>query len=99
IAASVNAADRRKLIAAIEKSNPGLWERYLRAQEAAERTLAHVRTEAAGFPLTGRGDVNTYMLFAELARRIVSSTGRLGLLVPSGIATDHTTKEFFTDLM
>jgi hypothetical protein len=99
IAASVNAADRRKLIAAIETANPQLWERYVQTQRTAERTLAHVRGEAANFPLTGRGDVNTYMLFAELARQIVAATGRIGLLVPSGIATDHTTKEFFTDLM
>ena len=39
------------------------------------------------------------MLFAELARRIVSPEGRVGLLLPSGIATDHTTKEFFGELV
>jgi hypothetical protein len=99
IATAVNAADRRKLIAAVEQNRPELWERYKLAQDNAERILAHVRTEAAGFPLTGKGDVNTYMLFAELARRIVSPSGRVGLLVPSGIATDDTTKEFFNDLM
>ena len=99
IAAAVNAADRRKLIAAVELGNPQLWERYVQIQQSAERTLAHVRSEGANFPLTGRGDVNTYMLFAELARQIVAPTGRIGLLVPSGIATDNTTKEFFADLM
>jgi hypothetical protein len=99
IAAAVNAADRRKLIAAVEASNPVLWERYTHAQDSAERILAHVRTEAASFPLTGRGDVNTYMLFAELARQIVSAKGRAGLLVPSGIATDHTTRAFFGSSM
>ncbi|HZL38302.1 MAG TPA: DNA methyltransferase [Tepidisphaeraceae bacterium] len=99
IAASVNAADRRKLIATIEAKSPGLWSRYTAAQQAAERTLAYVRSESANFPLTGRGDVNTYMLFAELARRLVSPTGRVGLLVPSGIATDNTTRVFFADLM
>ena len=99
IASTVNAADRRKLITAVEKANPVLWTRYLAAQKAAETSLAYVRTEAAKFPLTGRGDVNTYMLFAELARSLVSPTGQAGLLVPSGIATDNTTKAFFTDLI
>jgi hypothetical protein len=99
IAAAVNAADRRRMIAALESEHPKLWKRYLATQDAAERTLAYVRTDAANFPLTGRGDVNTYMLFAELARQIVAPAGRVGLLVPSGIATDTTTKEFFTDLM
>jgi hypothetical protein len=39
------------------------------------------------------------MLFAELARTLVAPSGLVGLLVPSGIATDDTTKDFFSDLM
>ena len=39
------------------------------------------------------------MLFAELARKIVAPHGRVGLLTPSGVATDDTTKEFFSALM
>lgn len=99
IASAVNAADRRKLIAAIETKSPVLWQRYIAAQQAAETILAFVHRKEGNFPLTGRGDVNTYMLFAELARQLVSPTGRVGLLVPSGIATDATTKHFFNDLM
>lgn len=99
IASTANAADRRKLVARLETSDPKLWSRYTAAQAAAEAALAYVRSPDAGFPLTGRGDVNTYMLFAELARSIVSPKGRVGLLVPSGIATDNTTKDFFTDLV
>jgi hypothetical protein len=64
----------------------------------AEGPLPHGRGSER-YPLTGRGDVNTYMLFAELARTLVAPTGRVGLLVPSGIATDDTTKEFFQELM
>jgi hypothetical protein len=98
IAAAVNAADRRKLIAQVEAKDPDLWRRYQNARTAAERTLDYVRS-CGEYPLTGRGDVNTYMLFAELARKIVAPTGRVGLLVPSGIATDDTTKHFFQNLM
>ncbi len=99
IASAVNAADRRKMIAAVQTANPSLWERYNTAQDTAEKILAFVRSKDAGFPLTGRGDVNTYMLFAELAQHLVAPTGRVGLLVPSGIATDATTQHFFADLM
>ncbi|MBI4579478.1 MAG: N-6 DNA methylase [Planctomycetes bacterium] len=98
IASAVNAADRRKLIARVEKDDPDLWKRYNDAKAAAERMLAYVR-DSGRFPLTGRGDVNTYMLFAELARQVVAPEGLVGLLVPSGIATDDTTKHFFADLM
>jgi len=98
IASAVNAADRRKLIAALKTGNPELYQSYELAKAAADRTLDHVRNSGQ-FPLTGRADINTYMVFAELAKKIVRPTGRVGLLVPSGIATDDTTKEFFNNLM
>ncbi len=97
IASAVNAATRRKLIAELKKSNPELHERYTEAKTTAERTLAYVR-KSGRFPLTGKGDINTYATFAELAHSIVAADGRVGLLVPSGIATDHTYKEFFAEL-
>jgi hypothetical protein len=50
------------------------------------------------FPLTGRGDINTYAVFAELCRALLRPAGRAGIIVPTGIATDHTTSEFFADL-
>lgn len=98
IAGAVSAAQRRKLIAGLEQRDPELYARYREAQAAADRVLSYAR-QSGRFPLTGRGDVNTYMLFAELARTIVAPHGRVGLLVPSGIATDSTTREFFNELM
>jgi hypothetical protein len=101
-AQAVSAADRRKRIAAMTIENPELHASYLNALERAQKTLdyARVPVEQGGrYPLTGKGDVNLYMLFAELARTIVAPAGMVGILVPSGIATDDTTKEFFTDLM
>jgi hypothetical protein len=99
IASTANAADRRTLVEGLQAARPELWDRYVAALNAADVAFAYVRTKEAGFPLTGRGDVNTYMLFAELARTLVSGSGRAGLLVPSGIATDNTTKAFFADLI
>lgn len=98
IAAAVSAADRRKLIAAAEQTRPDLFRRFTEAAATAEQALAYIR-KCKAFPLTARGDVNTYMVFAELARTLVAPTGLVGLLVPSGIATDDTTKHFFADLM
>ena len=98
IANAVSAAKRRELIAALERGNPTLFARYQQAKDDADRTLGYARNSGQ-YPLTGRGDVNTYMLFAELARKIVAPHGRVGLLTPSGVATDDTTKEFFSALM
>ncbi len=98
IAEAVNAANRRKLIARLASKNPALFDRYEKTKDSAERMLAHVRASGQ-FPLTAKGDVNTYTLFAELARKIVAPGGRVGLLLPSGIATDHTTRQFFEELI
>jgi hypothetical protein len=98
IASAVSAAERRRLIESMRDGNPDIYARYDTAKGAADKTLAYVR-ECGRFPHTGRGDVNTYMLFAELSRKLVAPDGLIGILVPSGIATDDTTKHFFGDLM
>jgi hypothetical protein len=45
--------------------------------------------------MCGKGDVNTYAVFAEKNWTLLGRRGRAGFIVPSGIATDDTTKEFF----
>ena len=80
------------------KLNPELHESYLAARDHAQKLLDYARGSDR-YPLTGKGDVNLYMLFAELAQSLVAPDGLVGLLVPSGIATDDSTKEFFQGLM
>ncbi len=54
--------------------------------------------ESDRYPLTAVGDVNTYAVFAETMRKVISSEGRASVIVPTGIATDDTCKKFFGDL-
>jgi len=98
IASATNAATRRELITKLQKTNPDLYERYIDAKTKAENALDHVR-KSGRFPLTGKGDINTYAVFSELAHSIVAPEGRVGLLALSGIATDHTAKNFFAKLI
>lgn len=51
------------------------------------------------YPWTGRGDVNTYALFAEHFLNLTRKGGRAGVIVPTGIATDATTAPFFGHLV
>jgi hypothetical protein len=97
IATATNAATRRKLVAKLESDDPALYERYQQALAAADSLLSYCRT-ADAYPLTGRGDINTYAVFAELAYQLVAPHGRVGLLVPTGIAVHNTTKNFFAAL-
>ncbi len=67
-----------------------------RREAEAASLFAHVGKDEGGrFPFTGVGDVNLYALFAELFSQIVNNSGRAGVIVPSGIATDDSTKAFF----
>jgi len=97
IATATNAAKRRTLVAKLESDDPKLYQRYQEALAAAETLLTYCR-KSGEYPLTGKGDINTYAVFAELASRIVAPRGRVGLLTPSGIASDKTTKDFFASI-
>ncbi|NBC10955.1 MAG: N-6 DNA methylase, partial [Planctomycetes bacterium] len=92
-----NASKQRAAISALEQTQPVVYQRYLEAKQSAEYLLAYVK-DSGRFPLVGKGDVNLYATFAELASRIVAPAGRVGLLVPSGIASDKTTKDFFASI-
>ena len=98
IAAAPNAAARRKRIAALKDEDFALYRDFLDARRQAEGH-SHLVRDSGRYPLCGRGDVNTYSIFAELNRSLIAPRGRLGCIVPSGIATDDTTKYFFQDLM
>jgi len=75
-----------------------LYSEFINARRTAEAAsvFAHVNGEDGGrYPLTGVGDVNTYALFAETISQITANTGRAGFIVPTGIATDDSTKAYF----
>jgi type I restriction-modification system DNA methylase subunit len=89
IAGAPNAAARKRLIAALPQTNPALCQAYQDALHAAEATSRFLRGSGA-YPLTGRGDINTYSVFAERIRGLLGARGRAGIIVPTGIATDAT---------
>ncbi|GAB4262059.1 MAG: hypothetical protein Kow00122_18590 [Thermoleophilia bacterium] len=98
IADAPNAAARRRMIDRLAEEDPPLHAAFLAARRRAEGE-SHLVRNSGRYPLCGRGDVNTYAVFAETKRALVGPTGRVGTIVPSGIATDDTTKFFFQNLM
>lgn len=98
IANAPNAATRRRIISALANEDPSLYKAFLEDRRKAEGESHFVR-DSLRYPLCGRGDVNTYAIFAENMRLVLGQTGRVGCIVPSGIATDDTTKLFFQDIM
>ncbi|MBE9238867.1 N-6 DNA methylase [Anabaena aphanizomenioides LEGE 00250] len=98
IANAQNKAAREKLIKELPKKNPTLAQAFEDAKHDADAQSKFIR-ESGRFPLTAVGDINTYAVFAETTRNLISDHGRVGVIVPTGIATDDTTKKFFGDLV
>jgi hypothetical protein len=102
IANANNKAHRDRLIKALanspEEAERTLHAAFLDARRTAEG-VSHLLRDSGRFPLAGRGDVNTYAVFAETASLAVAPRGRFGLVLPTGIATDATTAPFFSDLV
>ena len=112
IAKAPNAAARRKLIKALSQPYGGtengtvtkglsqsydLFQAFQDAKREAEAVSQFTRL-GGRFSLTGVGDVNTYALFAELFLNLISPKGRSGIIVPTGIATDNSTKAYFEEV-
>ena len=88
------AADRKRMIAELEKSGDPLAQDFRLASERAA-AAARVARGSGDYPLLAQGDLNLYSLFVERAMTLVKPDGMVGLLVPSGIASDKTAAPFF----
>ncbi|UHJ57114.1 N-6 DNA methylase [Mycolicibacterium fortuitum] len=98
IATAPNAAVRKRLIAKLPTTNLPLYDEFIAEKRRAEG-ISHLMRNSGRYPLTGRGDINTYAVFAETDRNLLGGWGRLGVILPTGIATDATTQYFFKDLV
>ncbi|MEO3847795.1 DNA methyltransferase [Streptomyces sp. B8F3] len=102
VAHAANKAARERRIAALatseEEADRALHAEFIAARRLSEG-ISHLLRDSGRFPLAGRGDVNTYAVFAETASLAIAPTGRFGLVLPTGIATDATTAPFFSDLV
>jgi hypothetical protein len=94
VAHQAKAADRKKMVKALKKAGDPLYDDYLIAADRAESS-ATVARECGQYPLLSGGDINLYSLFVERAQKLVKPTGIVGLLVPSGIASDKGASRFF----
>jgi hypothetical protein len=98
IAGASTAAKRRKKIEALKEVGDPLHAEYQEAQRDSEALSTFLR-ESGRYPLSAVGDINTYQIFAGLVRQVVSRAGRVGTVVPSGIATDYYNQDYFNALV
>jgi hypothetical protein len=97
IALAQRAADRKRMVAALEKKADPLALDYAKASDRAEAAVRMARKDGE-YPLLSGGDLNIYSLFVERAMKLIKPEGIIGLLTPSGIASDKTAAPFFKSL-
>jgi len=98
IASAPTAAARKRLIKSLRIEDPSLDAHFKEASRNAEGE-SHLMRHSGLYPLCGRGDINVYAVFCERMHCLLSPVGRVGCVVPTGIATDDTTKEFFQQIV
>ena len=94
IALAQRAADRKRMVAALRTRGDPLAAEFDNAIDRAEAAARVART-CGDYPLLAFGELNLYALFVERAMALVKTDGMVGLLTPSGIASDKTAARFF----
>jgi hypothetical protein len=89
---------RKKAIDRLADTRPQLWAQFQFDKRAYDAANTFFRASGR-FDLTAVGKVNSYALFAEHFLRLVGPSGRAGVIVPTGIATDSSTSAFFGSLV
>lgn len=97
IAYATRADDRKKLIKKFQDTNDPLAQAYEEASGRAKKS-AEVARDIGHYPRLSGGDINLYSLFVERAHRLVKPEGFVGLVTPSGIASDKSASGFFSHI-
>ena len=97
VALAPSGAKRKAAIKALKNANASLWTDFAKANSR----LAMATKIAKGKVIYSRlntGKLNLYKLFVERAHALVKPDGMVGLLTPSGIASDYSSSDFFRGL-
>jgi hypothetical protein len=97
IACAANDAEKRKLIKELAKEDPRLFGEFMEAKRS-HSGFSHYARNSGAYILCGQGRMNTASLFSEAISNRIRLSGHVGIVVPTSIATDDSTKEFFTNL-
>jgi hypothetical protein len=94
IALAQRASDRARMIAALKAADDPLYADFEKADARAADT-ARMARKSGHYPMLSGGDTNLNSLFIERAHALVKPGGMVGMLVPSGLASDQSSAAFF----
>lgn len=88
---------RNKEIEKLSISEPELFKTF-KGELRLTEGIQHFLHNSQRYPLTSFGRLNSASLFCEHTQFIISNNGRIGVIVPTGIATDSFNQYFFQQL-
>lgn len=97
VAEASNNAQRQQLISELKKLDFELFSLY-RDEKYFLESLKSFMKKSGRYSGTAVGTINIYGLFAELSTSIANSKSRIGIIIPTSIATDWTYRLFFREL-
>jgi hypothetical protein len=102
ISSAANKAQRTVRIEEYRQSaNEGKRQRVA-VFDAAKRkadAISKFARASGRYPKSAVGDINIYVLFAEMYLHIIRQSGTAGVILPSGLATDSTTAPLYQEIV
>ncbi len=95
IASEQNMAARQRLIKQLIDSDPAIATAYQTANADIERSQNFIHTSGR-YRLANFGRLNLAPFFAELTANLTNNRGRVGIVLPTGIATDSFNRHYFS---
>jgi predicted RNA methylase len=97
--AALDGDRRKKRIGKLETENPVLFGQFVEFMYEIQAQNNYLGNSGR-YPLSAHGKLNYYPLFCEVFINLQSKgKGRIGALVPTGIATDDSTKQLFSSFI
>lgn len=92
-----SAKDKALVLTKIRLSDPQLWDAYQQHVRVTDGQR-HLMANTGRFPLSSTGRLNLARLFLETGHTIVGEIGRVGMVLPSGFASDSFSQDHFAAL-
>jgi hypothetical protein len=92
-----SAKDKKGVLERIQRDDPLLWKAYTDYVRETHGQK-HFMLNSNLYPLAGTGRLNLYRVFLETDHNIVATTGQVGVVIPSGFASDSFSQTHFTSL-
>lgn len=82
----------------LRSSGRKLIDKFDKTTERIKKTTEYIK-KSDEYPLTSKSDLNLYKLFAERAYNLTSQYGTCGLIIPTGMITDYSSKAFMSTML